>query len=185
MIRRYIVFYVAALLLLGGCISPLPQQSPARLDLKLTPAALGAAISLQQRLTVEREGRVDYLEAALEIDDSHVSMIGLALGQRVMSFKFDGKELKSWRHALLPQQVRAEDVLEDIQLTYWPAAAVRAALPAGWRVEEVGMRRTLWSGDAKVMIIDYSSEPRWNGKVELTNLRYNYQLTIHSAPAGP
>ncbi len=184
MILRCLFFCAAAVLGLAACNPQQPQQ-PARLGLRLPPAALGTSISLQQRLAVEREGRADYLEGALEIDEQHVSMIGLALGQRVMSLQFDGKELKSWRHALLPEQVRAEDVLEDIQLTYWPADAVGAALPPGWRIEEEAMRRTLWSDDAKVMVIDYSAQPRWHGKVVLTNLRYQYQLTIQSAPAGP
>lgn len=184
MILRCLFFCALTALTLAGCTTPRPQQ-PARLGLRLAPAALGASISLQQRLAVEREGRVDYLEAALEIDEQHVGMIGMALGQRVMSLEFDGSELKSWRHARLPEQVRAEDVLEDIQLTYWPAEAVRAALPAGWRIKEEGMRRTLWSNDEKVMEIDYSAEPRWHGKVVLTNLRYQYQLTIQSAPMGP
>ena len=29
-------------------------------------------------------------------------------------------------------------------------------------------------------MIDYSGEPRWSGKIELTNLRYQYRLTIQS-----
>jgi hypothetical protein len=184
MILRCLFFCVFAALALAGCESQ-KSQPPARLGLRLSPASLGTSISLQQRLAVEREGRVDYLEGALEIDERHLSMIGLALGQRVMSLEYDGRELKSWRHALLPSQVRAEDVLEDIQLTYWPADAIRAALPAGWSVKDEGMRRTLWSNNTKVMEIDYSAEPRWNGKVLLTNLRYEYQLTIQSAPMGP
>lgn len=185
MILRNIFICACLALTLAGCHPVQQVLRPARLGLQLAPAALGASISLQQRLSVERDGRVDYLEGALEVDERHVSMIGLALGQRVMSLEFDGSQLKSWRHALLPEQVRAEEVLEDIQLTYWPVTAVRAALPAGWRVEETGMRRTLWSDEAKVMVIDYSGVPRWNGKVTLTNLRYHYQLTIQSAPASP
>ncbi len=176
-------FCVAAALAIGGCASMQPQPAPpARLGLKLAPAALGASISLQQHLSVEREGRIDQLDAALEVDADHVDMVGLALGQRVMSLEFDGTTLKSWRHALLPEQVRGEDVLEDIQLTYWPAEAIRAALPAGWRIEEKGKRRTLWSDDALVMVIDYSAEPRWGGKVTLSNLRYQYRLIIQSVP---
>lgn len=184
LILRCLFFCAVAVLTLAGCNAPQPQQ-PARLGLRLAPAALGTPISLQQRLAVERDGHIDYLEAALEVDESHVGMIGLALGQRVMSLDFDGSKLQSWRHSLLPEQVRAEDVLEDIQLTYWPADAIRAALPAGWNVKDEGMRRTLWANGAKVMEIDYSAEPRWNGKVVLTNLRYQYQLTIQSAPMGP
>ena len=173
-----LVLCIAVALMFTGC-APV-SQPPARLGLKLAPATLGASISLQQQLRVEREGRVDHLDAALEVDDGHLDMIGLALGQRVMSLHFDGKTLTSWRHALLPQQVHGEDVLEDVLLTYWPADVIRSALPAGWRIEDKGMRRMLWSDDKLVTVIEYSSTPRWSGTVALSNLRYGYKLTIQS-----
>ncbi|RJF97215.1 DUF3261 domain-containing protein [Noviherbaspirillum saxi] len=177
------LFCTGTAMLLAACTAPTQQQA-ARLGLRLPPAALGASISLQQHLSVEREGRTDHLDAALEIDEDHVGLIGLAMGQRVMSLNYDGKVLKTWRHALLPAPVRGEDVLEDIQLTYWPADSIRAALPPGWRIEDHGRRRTLWSGDTPVAIIEYSAEPRWSGKVLLSNLRYHYRLTIQSVPNG-
>jgi L-ascorbate metabolism protein UlaG (beta-lactamase superfamily) len=76
-------------------------------------------------------------------------------------------------------------VLEDVQLTLWPVDAIRQALPAGWRIEEDGMRRVLFAGDTPVTVINYSSQPRWSGKVELTNLRYHYRLTIESVSNEP
>jgi hypothetical protein len=167
---------------LAGCASAPPQ--PARLNLKLAPAALGATISLQQHISVERGARTDELDAALEVDPQQLNLVGLALGQRVMSLHYDGTALTSWRHPMLPAQVRGEDVLEDIQLTYWPADAIAQALPAGWRIEDEGLHRTLWSNDAPVMMIDYSGQPRWGGKVVLSNLRYHYRLTIQSVPAS-
>jgi hypothetical protein len=81
---------------------------------------------------------------------------------------------------MLPAQLRDEDVLEDLQLTLWPVDAIRSALPAGWRIEESGLRRTLLREDTPVMVIDYSGQPRWIGKIELSNLRYHYRLTIQS-----
>lgn len=173
---------LAVLLALAGCASAPP--APARLNLKLTPSSLGASISLQQHISVERGGRIDELDAALEVDPEQLSLVGLALGQRVLTLHYDGSRLTSWRHPMLPAQVRGEDVLEDIQLTYWPAAAIAQALPTGWRIEDVGLRRTLWSNDAPVTVIDYSGRPRWGGKVELSNLRYHYRLTIQSVSAS-
>jgi hypothetical protein len=166
---------LAALPLLGGCETP-----PVRLGLKLAPSALGESLSLQQHLHVEREGRTDDLDVAVEIDAEHIELVGLAFGQRVLTLHYDGTTMKSWRHLLLPPQVRSEDVLEDIQLTYWPVEAIRPALPEGWRIEDEGQRRTLWSGETQVMVIDYSGQPRWNGKIQLQNLRYGYRLTIQS-----
>ncbi len=161
-----------ALLALAGCAGT-KVAPPARLGLKLAPAALGETLSLQQHLTVERGGR---------IDAAQVEMVGLAFGQRVLSIRYDGKQLTSWRHLMLPAQVRADDVLEDMQLTLWPLEAIAARLPAGWRIEEGAQRRRLYLQDELVATIDYSAQPRWQGTIVMDNLRYQYKLTIQSAP---
>ncbi|MFC5474828.1 DUF3261 domain-containing protein [Paraherbaspirillum soli] len=174
------LFAALCAMLLAACAGTPAAPPAARLGLKLAPATLGANISLQQHLTVERNGRTDQLDAALEIDAKQFTMVGLAFGQRVLTLQFDGQTLQSWRHPMLPSQVRAEDVLEDTQLTLWPLEAIRQALPAGWKIEQQGLRRTLLLDDAPVMVINYSSASRWGGKVELDNLRYHYRLTIES-----
>lgn len=178
MCRRLIAYLM--MVLMAGCVTrPL---EPARLNLQLTPAELGESIALQQHLTVERNGKIDELDAALEIDDSHLQLVGLALGQRVLSLSYDGKKLTSWRHFMLPKQVRAEDILEDIQLTLWPSDSIRKALPPGWRIEDSELQRTLYMGDNLIYQINYSSMPRWSGTVKLENLRYHYSLIIQSVP---
>lgn len=170
-----------AALLLAGCATTRPP-APARLGLRLAPQSLGATIDVQQHLTVERGGRTDDLDVALEADPQQIELVGLAFGQRVLSLRYDGKEITSWRHAMLPAQVRAEDVLEDLQLTLWPAEAIAPALPPGWRIEDGERRRTLYLDDKLVATIDYSGTPRWSGTVVLHNLRYDYKLTIETAP---
>jgi hypothetical protein len=160
------------------------ESGLARLGLRLAPAVLGEAISVQQTLRVQREGRVDHLDVALEVDAEGLQMVGLAFGHRVLRLNYDGQMLQTWRHFLLPPEVRAEDILEDVQLTLWPVEAIRQALPPGWRIEEEGLRRTLYLADKAVMTIDYSNPSRWSGRVELRNLRYDYRLTIQSAPSN-
>ena len=167
--------------LLAGCAAP----APLRLGLKLAPASLGASISLQQHLTVEREGRIDEFDAVLEVDEQSVNLIILMLGQRMLSLAFDGQRVETWRHPAVPSQLRAEDVLEDLQLTFWPAAAIAGALPAGWGIEERGLRRVLSLNAEPVIVIDYEGSPRWSGSVALANLRYGYRITIQSVPNLP
>lgn len=167
-------------LALAGCADAPPPA--ARLGLKLAPAALGASISVQQHLKVERGGRIDELDVALQVEPEALDAVGLAFGQRVLSLHYDGKELTSWRHVMLPAQVRADDVLEDMQLTLWPADAVAAALPPGWRVAEQERLRTLYLDEQPIMRIVYSGAERWSGTVVLENLRYHYRLTIQFAP---
>jgi hypothetical protein len=84
----------------------------------------------------------------------------------------------------LPAELRAEDVLEDLQLTLWPVDVLRRALPLGWRIEENGTRRILLAGELPVTEIDYTGEPRWSGKIVVNNLRYRYRLTIQSVLTG-
>lgn len=179
-LKVYVTLKLLALvtIIFAGCAVPVHQ--PARLGLMLQPAALGSSITLQQHLTVERGERIDELETALEVDPQRLDLVGLALGQRVLTLHYDGERLQSWRHSMLPAQLRDEDVLEDLQLTLWPVDAIRSALPAGWRIEESGLRRTLLKNDTPVMVIDYSGQPRWIGKIALSNLRYHYRLTIQS-----
>jgi hypothetical protein len=171
------VFLTLALI---GCVTK--PQAPMRLGLQLTPAELGTSIALQQHLTVERDGKTNELDAALEVDDKQLQLVGLAFGQRVLSLNYDGKQLTSWRHFMLPKQVRPEDILEDIQLTLWPLESIRKALPPDWRVEDDGLQRTLYKENTVVCRITYSNMPRWSSTVKLDNLRYHYSLIIQSLP---
>ncbi|ASU39678.1 hypothetical protein hmeg3_16240 [Herbaspirillum sp. meg3] len=179
-----VISSVMAALLLSACSTaptlPEPPATSARLHLQLAPASLGTSLSLQQHLTVERAGRTDEIDTVLEIEPDHLHLVGLAFGQRVMTLAYDGKELKTWRHFMLPKEVQGEDVLQDVQLTLWPVAAIRAALPAGWALEEKDMQRTLLLNHEVVTQIDYPDRKAWGGKVILTNLRYHYKLTIQS-----
>ena len=173
---------LAIFALMAGCATAPPPQ--ARLGLKLPPAALGTSISVQQHLKVERAGRTDDLDVALQVEPDAIDVVGLAFGQRVLTMRYDGKELTSWRHMMLPSQVRPEDVLEDMQLTLWPAESIATALPAGWRIAEQGLTRTLYLENEPIMRIVYGGTPRWSGTVVLENLRYHYKLTIEFAQEG-
>ena len=168
---------------LGACVAP--ESRPSAVGLKLSPAALGESISLQQRLDVEGQGRTAQLDVALEVDAAQINLVGLALGQRVLSLHYDGKTLQSWRHPMWPAQLRGEEVLESLQLTLWPVDAIRQALPVGWSIEESGLRRIILQDGLAIMVIDYSGLPLWHGNVEVTNLQFNYRITVRSVPNEP
>lgn len=186
--RRLIL--LAALLLLGACttlVAPKPVQLP---QPRLAPDAMGTVISLEQRLTVERApvGRpmtTRSLDTLLEIDALSLRMVAFALGQRVLTLNWDGVNLVSERHALLPTEVDAAYVLRDVQWMYAPLQALRATLPTGWLLEEANGERILSHGASPVLLIHYESASRWNGRSRLENRLEGYSLTIESAkPSG-
>ena len=180
---RQLAMFASLALFLGACVTPEPRM--AGVGLQLTPAALGESISLQQRLDVEGHDRSAQLDVALEVDAARIDLVGLALGQRVLSLHYDGKTLQSWRHPMWPAQLRAEEVLENLQLTLWPVDAIRQALPMGWSIEESGLRRTIFHDGFVIMVIDYSALPLWIGKVEVANLQFDYRIIIESVPNEP
>jgi hypothetical protein len=174
----------AILLVAAGLLAACGSEPPpsARLGLKLAPAALGATISVEQHLKVERGSRIDEIDAVLEVDPARMTLVGVALGQRIFTLAYDGKELTSWRHLMLPKALRTEDVLDDLQLTLWPREVVAAALPPGWEVSEEGQVRKLLLDGQLVATITYGAPLRWAGTVVLDNHRYKYRLTVVTAP---
>lgn len=177
------------LLCLAACASapPRPRAPEVALPvLELPPSAFGDSVSLTQRLSFAHEadpGGPRSLEALLEIDASELRLAGFALGHRVLTLRWDGAALDEHRDARVPAQLQSRHVLRDVQLVYWPAEAVRAALPPGWTLEEAPGRRALLEGSKEWVTVRYDAEPRWAGRTELFNLAEHYRLTIDSRPA--
>ena len=167
-------------------------------NLRLSPASFGQSLTLLQRLTAQPLNVHDIdtarqsdlgattmqarqsLEAVLQIDAEQVQLVGLALGQRVLTLSFDGNTLNEQRHPLMPAAVNGERILRDVQLVYWPAAAIRAELPPEWTLIETPLRRVLMKNDVLAVEIIYSADPAWAGRVEFLNQRQHYQLLIES-----
>lgn len=173
--------------LLGACAGTVPPSplDPNRLRLALSPASFGQALNLQQQVHVEAQGRTVEFDAVLDIAPDAVTLVGLTLGQRMLTLRYDGATLSEQRHAALPAEVRGADILSDVQLALWPAAAVRAALPAGWTLTDEGQRRTLSHDAQDVAVIAYDGVPRWQGRITLENRQYAYRLVIRSVAAEP
>ncbi|WP_257447607.1 DUF3261 domain-containing protein [Archangium lipolyticum] len=182
--RRLIA--AAALLALTACAAR-PTRPAAREEalpeLRLPPAGLGQPVSLTQQLTFEHArdaGGARSLEALLEVDAEQLRLAGFALGQRVFTLLWDGQHLEEQRAPFVPSQLQAARVLRDIQLVYWPAEGVRAALPPGWTLEDSpGSRALLYAGQKKV-VVRYDGHPRWEGGAELRNEAEHYRLSIQS-----
>ncbi|AZN36314.1 DUF3261 domain-containing protein [Iodobacter ciconiae] len=173
---------IALLALLGGCASEATKMNlPA---LHLAPAAFGGSVTLTQRLSVTplpAGGALPKnLDALLEIDPEQVQLAGFALGQRILTISWNGQSLTSNRHALLPKEVDEQRVLRDVQLVYWPLAAVQAALPAGWVLSEEGNIRKLTLDQQNTITVRYHATPRWAGQAELENKLEHYRLVIDS-----
>jgi len=174
---------LVALLGLAACATPPAPPADAAaapLLLRLAPSALGRALALQQQVTVQAGERVEHMDVLLEADAQTVRVALMGMGQTGASLEWDGHDLKLAQAPWWPRVVSAERVLSEMQLTLWPAEAVRQALPPGWTLEADAAERLLRQGDSAVIRIRYPSPTR----TELVHLRDGYRLDIESHNLG-
>lgn len=153
-----------------------PPVPPAPPLLRLAPASLGMSLSLRQQLTIEAGGRTVRAEMALEVDEQAVRMALLEMGQVVARLEWDGVELFQQRVPHGPKAVSAERILSDVQLVYWPLAAIAPELPPGWHLSAQAGERTLYQGAQARVKVRYP-QPE---VAELEHLGLGYRVRIQS-----
>jgi len=149
--------------------------------LRLPPSALPQPLSMQQRLTFVHGERRETVDAMVESDAAGTRLAIHAQGQVALRLDWDGKDLKQQRAPWLPAALDGERVLNDLQLVYWPVAAISAALPQGWTLAEEGGRRVLRKGDEVVATVDFM--PPLRARLEQRAL--GYTLDIESGEVAP
>lgn len=170
------------LMALAGCASapPAPIELPL---LRLPLAALGdARFALNQRLSATRLDEPDAppqrVDVQLQLDASGLLLAGFAFGQRVLLMQWDGQALNVQRHPMLPAEVDTDRMLRDLCLVFWPAEAVRTALPDGWAWVETAAGQELQQGGQARLVVQ---RPGAN-IVEIVNMAEGYRLLIESQP---
>ena len=169
---------LVALATLAGCATP-GASGDGVPSLKLSPASLGRPLDLQQHITLRAAGHEQQMDVLLEADPARVKLAIVAMGQVAARIEWDGRTLTEWRSTWLPGSVSSARILNDMQLSLWPLAAVQAALPAGWQASDEGDTRTLANDGAPVLVVRHPSADI----IELDQRRDHYQLTIVSQPA--
>jgi Protein of unknown function (DUF3261) len=173
----------AATLAAAGCATA-PRATPqvpadaSRPLLRLAPAALGRTLAMQQQLTITHGAETHRLEALLEADANELRLVVQAVGRSALRLRWDGIQLEQSRADWLPPQLVGERVLSDLQLAYWPAEAVAAALPAGWTLEADAAHRVLREGEVVVTEVSYPTARR----IEIAQRRDAFRLDIDSVP---
>lgn len=172
---------LAAAALFTACASSPNSSSAATPMLRLAPASLDRELAVVQQLDVQAAGQSRSLEVALEADAQSVRMAFMQLGQTVARLEWDGLRLEQSLAPGWPKVVSAEQVLSDLQLVWWPAAAVREALSPGWQLAESTQARELsYQGRAVVSVRKLAPD-----HVELVQHRQGYTVQVHTRGASP
>ncbi|MCA3013180.1 MAG: DUF3261 domain-containing protein [Myxococcaceae bacterium] len=151
--------------------------------LALSPASCGCTLALDQRLTISHGTTSHGVDARLEIDAASVDVALLAAGQVVGTLRWDGERLEAHAPVAWPQMVTPARVLSDLQLVWWPAEAVRNALPSSWTLVEGPLTRQLRQGGLDLVSVRYEGRPPGWQKVVLERpSRYTIEIESVEAP---
>lgn len=174
-------------LLLAGCAAsvPAPATAPVPVAPGVTlvlpsPAELGHSIDAVQMVTARHGGQSWVFEGRLSVRPDELRLVCLdGMGRRALTVIWSGGRLEVERAPWVPDDLRAENILADIMLMYWPEEAVRRALSgAALRQDRAGR------GIGDAIAITWAGD-KWNGAAHLRNDAWDYDLDVQSATVGP
>ena len=185
-LARLSIAACAAMLVVGCSTLPTPGATSAPAAgagspwLALAPSALGCSAQVQQRLTVQPPGQAaKELDALLEVDADAMRLAILNLGQMVGTLEWDGAQLGQQLSRWWPSVLKPEQVLSDVQLAFWPQAAIEAALPAHWTLEASPAQRVLRHAGTEAVKVRYLDA----NALEIVYPQGNWSLRIDT-PGG-
>ena len=163
---------VLLLVLLAACATP-PAPPPGTVMVAPgvpfslpAPDALGRQVEAVQLVSARHGADTFTFEGHLSVTRDRVLLAGTdGFGQRLMEITWDGRTVSAHKASFLPEALHPENILADVMLIYWPAAAIQADL--GGKV-----------------VIERDPDP-WNGHAHLTNRAWDYEIDVNSSVVAP
>ncbi|WP_221793298.1 DUF3261 domain-containing protein [Oceanobacter mangrovi] len=137
-------FALISMLSSSGCSLLMPKAEDFRPPL-LSPAAAGFKAQVTQQVS-QADDASRAMIASWSVDQEQMVLVGLAAtGQELMRAIYDGEQLQTRVSPLVPAQIDVQAILSQIQLAYWPLAAIQQQLQgSGWSLQAVTGERRLY-----------------------------------------
>ncbi len=138
-----------------------------------------AAVEVTQLLKGRYGGKEFVFQIALSLEEERLSLVGLdAVGRRAFTVKWDKNGLHSEKASWLPDALKAEHILDDLMLAYWPIEALNR--PSYDIVEGRYKRWITRNGEPWVTITKLTEGDRWQGRLVIENHHRSYRIEIQS-----
>jgi Protein of unknown function (DUF3261) len=184
------VLLMVILISLASCTSTPRNQSVAAISASeigwplLSPATLGESHQVTQILHGEYGDASFTLRSVVSVDAQQLTVIGLtSMGLRAFTLKYDGEHLDEQRAPQVPAALPARQLLNDLQLAFWPLPALQQAwqIDGGELSEPYPGTRRLRKMGLLLAEVHYAADP-WDGRVWLRHFDHPYSLYIDSSP---
>ncbi len=189
---RHLFSLLLILTLLSGCVphqalktdNTMPAQAWLRpgVRVNLPAPTLETPVNQQQLLSATVDGKTQSLLVLLSADGQSLQLAGLSpLGIRLFKLVYDQQGIHTEQAFISDKLPPAGQVLSDIMLSYWPVSRWQPQLPAGWKLEDDGMRRILSDQNGQeVTRIDYLQRGSQRQPVSITQRAFRYQITLQN-----
>lgn len=168
-------------LLLAGCQSRLKPSIVGDTMPLLAVHDFGASMQIQQRVMGEYSGSHHEMLCVLELHSDRVSLVGLSnQGLKLFSLQYDGHNLVRKKSRLVPNQLRPQQILADIQLALWPKEEIQRQLDQPWQLQYRPRLRELFYQGNLAAVVRYEADDPLQGQFTLTNYRYGYSLVVQT-----
>ncbi len=136
--------------------------------------------SQQQLLTATIKGKDHALLVLLNVDQQQLTLAGLSsLGIRLFSLVYDQTGVHVQQSIVVPEIPPANQVLQDIMLSYWPISAWQPLLPTGWTLTDEGDNRHLRDDKGEVIVeIHYQQLDGLRQPVLVQQNIFKYKIAI-------
>jgi hypothetical protein len=153
-----------------------------------TPRELGYSIEATQLITAHFRDQVQVFQAYVSVSPEKITLIALdPFGGRALTVTATDDAIHAEAAPIVPAVLRAENILADLAIVYWPASAIRRGL-AGTSAslyDDQNERKINVDGREVVQVIYESPhELSWAKLAHLQNVAYGYELDLQSTVTG-
>lgn len=185
----YVVIMCIGVAIVGGCAShrqsteafigpDLPFRTPG-------PRDLDSTVRVAQLITAKYGDETYVFEAQLSVSPEQLTLMCLdPLGRRAFTIVSTGEEVTTDAAPWLPKGLRAENILADIALVYWPVDAIRRGFLGTRAIVTINaQKRTVTLDDREIVSVQYGPGDgrAWPSSAIYRNHAFGYELVLRSA----
>ena len=184
-IKPYICVFFMLLFITCSCTTKkIPPKAWATKDVELTlpPPSSEKPIQIQQLLTTTHQGKTHSLIVLLDIQKNELNLVGLTpVGIRLFTIQYQQQGIYSKTSLPIANLPKANQVLLDIMLAYWPKTAWLENLPENWSLEDVENKRYLRNSNHEIVTeIIYTGEKTNRTPVNIIHHMFGYTINLEN-----
>ncbi len=177
--HRHIILLLLAII--SGCATQ--QVAPKawankEVEISLPPPTSEQPLQIQQLLTTTFNNKTHSLVVLLDVQKDQLNLVGLTpVGIRLFTVNYNQKGIQTKLNLPIPNLPKANQVLLDIMLAYWPVSTWSDHLPEHWSLQDTDHKRYL-KNDKEETIVEISYQTSNSVRIPKKIVHHQFGYTI-------